>query len=140
MRLARCIALCFLVALLASIPLFGQAGTDGSFIGTVTDPTGGAVPGAEVVIKNLGTGLTKTASTDEIGSFAIGALPSGPYSVTVRAKGFKRWELARVELTVGDRNRLAPVLAVGDVSETISVEASAEVLQTEKASVETVVQ
>ena len=60
--------------------------------------------------------------------------------MNVSSKGFKKWELARTELSVGDRSRLTPVLQVGDVSEIVMVEATAEVIQTEKASVETVVQ
>jgi hypothetical protein len=92
------------------------------------------------VITNTETGLRKTAITDETGSFVVPALPAGPYSISVRAAGFKKWELSRTELTVGDRSRVSPVLQVGDLTEIVAVEATAEVLQTEKASVETVVQ
>jgi len=61
--------------------------------------------------------------------------------VTVKANGFKTWELKDAELTVGDRSRLSPVLAVGNMTtESISVIADAELLQTEKSSAETVVQ
>jgi hypothetical protein len=55
-------------------------------------------------------------------------------------KGFKKWELPQTELTVGDRSRITPVVQVGEVTETVSVEATVEIVQTEKASVETVVQ
>lgn len=120
--------------------LFAQNVTDGSFIGTVTDSSGGAVPGAEITAKHLSTGLVKTATADEAGNFAVVALPAGYYSVSVKAPGFKRWEVGRVELIVGDRSRLSPVLSVGEVTETISVEDSQEILQTEKGSVETSIQ
>src|SRR5258708_18088232 len=139
-RLAHEMSLVLLSAVVLSLTLFAQTGTDGSFIGTVLDASGASVPAAEVTVKQLNTGLTKTVSADEVGNFAIAALPIGPYSINVRAKGFKRWEIARVELTVGNRSRVSPVLSVGDVAETVAVEASAEVLQTEKTSVETVVQ
>ncbi|WP_031501055.1 TonB-dependent receptor [Bryobacter aggregatus] len=132
--------LLLLLAVLLSLPLLAQTGTDGSFFGTVLDSSGAAVPRAEITIKQLNTGLTKTVAADETGNFAIPALPIGPYFIGVRSKGFKRWELSRTELTVGDRSRLSPVLTVGDVAETVAVEATAEVLQTEKTSVETVVQ
>ncbi|MBD0327134.1 MAG: carboxypeptidase regulatory-like domain-containing protein, partial [Pyrinomonadaceae bacterium] len=122
------------------LALICQVGTEGSFIGTVTDPQGGAIPGATVTITNTATGLTKTVTTDDNGSFVIPALPAGPYSVSVQAKGFKKWEVARTDLTVGDRSRLGPVLQVGDVTETVAVQAIAPIVQTEKASVETVVQ
>ena len=50
--------------------------------------------------------------------------------------GFKTWKLARVEVTIGERKRVSPVLEVGEVTEQITVEAAAELLQTEKSSVE----
>ncbi len=128
------------VLLVLSATLFGQAGTEGSILGTVQDATGAVIPGAQVTAANLNTGLKRTAVTNETGSFEIFALPIGQYSVAVTAKGFKTWNLARVEITVGARNRIAPVLEVGEVSEQISVEATAELLQTEQSSVQTVVQ
>ncbi|MGH9629637.1 MAG: carboxypeptidase regulatory-like domain-containing protein, partial [Bryobacteraceae bacterium] len=131
----------FLVCVLCTpFALFSQVGTEGSFIGTVSDVQGGVIPGAVVTIRNVATGLTKTATTDETGNFVVPALPAGPYSVAVEAKGFKKWELPSTELTVGDRSRVTPVLQVGEVTETVSVEATASIVQTEKASVETVVQ
>ncbi len=114
--------------------------TVGSFIGTVTDTSGSSIPGAEVSAKHLSTGLVQTVSTDQSGNFAIVALPAGYYSVSVSSPGFKRWEVGRVELIVGDRSRIAPVLTVGEITEIISVEDSQEILQTEKGSVETSVQ
>jgi Carboxypeptidase regulatory-like domain/TonB dependent receptor len=120
--------------------LFGQIGTEGAFFGTVLDISGGSVPGAEVVATHLGTGLIRRTVTDDQGNYNLLSLPIGKYSVTVRAKGFKTWQVAEAELTVGDRNRLSPVLEVGETSESISVTANAELLQTEKSSAETVVQ
>lgn len=120
--------------------LFAQVGTEGSFFGTVMDSSGANVPGAEITVKNLATGLTKTVTADAAGSFNILSLPIGPYSVAVTAHGFKKWELTSTELNVGDRDRISPVLNVGEVTETVSVSSTADVLQTEKAAVETVVQ
>lgn len=140
MWIVRCAILLLFFGVLPSASLFAQTGTDASFIGTVTDSSGGAVAGAEITIKHLSTGLTKTATSDESGNFSISALPIGPYSVLVKANGFKRWELSRTELSVSDRSRLTPVLTLGEVSETVSVEANTELLQTEKGTVETVVQ
>jgi hypothetical protein len=117
-----------------------QIGTEGAFFGTVTDSSGSSVPGAEVVATHLDTHLSKHSLTDAQGNFSILALPIGTYSVTVKATGFKTWEVTAAELTVGDRTRLSPVLSVGDISESVSVSANAELLQTEKSSAETVVQ
>jgi hypothetical protein len=106
----------------------------------VTDPTGAAVPGAKITAENLDTGFLKSATTDAAGGFEILALPIGPYSVTVSVAGFRTWKVDRLVLNIGDRSRLSPVLQVGDVKEQVSVEATAELIQTDKASVEGVVQ
>jgi len=129
-----------LCAVVTTIAVWAQAGTEASFIGTVSDSTGAVVAGAEVAVGNLETGLTKSAVTDQEGNFSILALPTGSYSIRVQAPGFKKWALAKADLNVGDRSRLSPVLQVGDVSETVSVQGASELVQTEKATVETVVQ
>src|SRR2546422_2773044 len=107
MRQAVLACLASLSALLAPVVLFAQAGTEGSFFGTVVDATGAVVPGAEVTATNLATGFKKAAATDQEGNFNLLALPIGPYSVSVTAAGFKKWELARTELSVGDRSRIS---------------------------------
>src|SRR6478609_4166100 len=132
--------LVLLATLFAPFAMFSQVGTEGSFFGTVTDATGAVVPSAEVTVTNTGTGLTKTGKTSEQGNFDILALPVGSYSISVSANGFKKWELARADLNVGDRDRVSPVLQVGQLSETVSVSTTSEVLQTESAATQTVVQ
>jgi hypothetical protein len=139
-RQVRRLAPAIVVLLFACAQLFGQGGTEGAFFGTVTDASGSAVPAAEVVATHLGTGFVKQAEADGQGNFSLFALPIGKYSVSVKAKGFKTWKLTEAELTVGDRSRLAPVLEVGEVTESVSVVANAELLQTEKSSAETVIQ
>lgn len=129
-----------LLLLMTSTMLFGQAGTEGSILGTVHDATGAVVPQAQVTVTNLATGLKRTVAADGAGNFEVLALPVGTYSVTVTAAGFKTWTLTQTNITVGMRSRIAPVLEVGQVTEQVSVEATAEVLQTERSSVETVVQ
>src|SRR5579872_1067824 len=89
-----------LLCLAASL-LPGQIGTEGAFFGTVIDSSGGSVPGADVVATHLDTGLSKQTVSDEQGNFSILALPIGKYSVTVKARGFKTWEVAAADLTVG---------------------------------------
>ena len=118
----------------------GQVGTQGSILGTVVDSSRAALPGASVTVTNLDTGLVQTATTDAAGNFEILALPIGPYSVIVSMTGFKTWQLERVVLTVGERSRVSPMLDVGDVTEQVSVVGGAPLLQTERSSVQTVVQ
>ncbi|MBI1894973.1 MAG: TonB-dependent receptor [Acidobacteria bacterium] len=120
--------------------LFAQAGTDGSILGIVRDTTGAAIPGAQVLVTNLDTGVSRSAATGANGSFEVPALPRGYYSIRVSAPQFAPWELLRVELTVGELKRVSPVLKVGEVKETVTVEAAVELMQTEKASLETVIE
>lgn len=130
----------FLGIALAGMPLWGQVGTQGVILGTVTDPSGAVIPGAEVIVRNLNTGLTISAKTNSVGTFDIPSLPLGPYSVQASMKGFKTWRLARVDLTVGARERLTIKLEVGSASQEVSVTAAPALLQTESAQTGTTVQ
>ncbi len=125
---------------LAVPSMLAQVGTDGSILGTVRDGSGAVVPGAEITVRNLETGLTKTTVSDVNGHFEILALPRGIYSAAVSLASFKTWRLQSLELTVGEQKRISPVLAVGDVTQEVTVEGGVELVQTEKASVEGVVE
>jgi hypothetical protein len=133
-------ALLAVLMLAACCVLMAQAGSDASILGVVADASGAAMPGANVEVVNLDTGLKKSAATNEAGLFELLALPVGPYSVSVSHTGFKGWKLARVILSVGERQRVSPVLQIGDVSEQVSVEATAELIQTDRSSVSTLVE
>jgi hypothetical protein len=136
--------LCFLllltalggIALLNNETALAQVGTEGGILGVVKDASGAVVAGAEVTVTNLDTNLKKTATTDSAGNFEILALPRGFYSVLASFTGFKTWTVDRVELTLGQRLRLSPILEVGEVTEKVTVEAQAELVQTEKGSLE----
>ncbi len=127
-------ALCVLIWLIAVTGAMAQTGVDGAILGVVTDANGGAVPGATVTVVNLGTNIQKTETSHSDGSFEITALPAGRYSVSVTFAGFKTWTLERADLTIAERKRVSPVLEVGQVSEKVSVEATADLIQTENAS------
>jgi hypothetical protein len=127
------------VLLLAQIA-FSQVGTQASITGTVTDPSGARVAGARVTATNIATGETKHGVAGQSGDFNILALSAGNYRVVVEAQGFKKWENPQVQLTVGDQIRVTPVLQVGVLGEVITVEGTSAALQTENATVETVVQ
>ncbi len=120
--------------------LRAQGGPVGAILGVVKDSTGAVISGAEVTVTHLETGLKTAGLTDVAGNFELPTLPIGPYSISVGITGFKTWKLARTDVTVSERKRLLPVLEVGDVTENINVEGVAELLQTEKSSVEATVQ
>ncbi|MFN7996663.1 MAG: carboxypeptidase regulatory-like domain-containing protein [Bryobacteraceae bacterium] len=125
-------ALLLVFVLIAAMHAVAQTGVDGAILGVVTDANGGAVAGATVMVTDLETSIQKIMTSRSDGSFEINALPQGPYSVTVTFSGFKTWSLAKTDLTVGERKRVSPVLQVGEVNEKVTVEATTDLLQTEK--------
>jgi len=105
-----------------------------SITGTVRDAGRAVVTGANVVITNSETNVgTKTQTNDE-GIYYLGALPRGPYTLSVEKEGFKRWE-GKLELYVGQNAVVDPVLNVGSVKEVVAVTDAAPVITTQSAEV-----
>ena len=96
---------------------------NGQIEGIVTDTNGGAVAGATVTAKNLGTGTERTATTDDSGVYRFPLLPLGTYQVTVEAANFKRLVREGITLTAGQTATLNLALEAGDVSATVTVNA-----------------
>lgn len=132
--------LCALFLFAGVSTLVAQVGTQGSILGVVKDASGASIPNAEVAVTNVNTNQVTSAVTDGAGNFEVLALPIGRYAVTVTAPGFKVWHLASMDITVGERSRISPMLDVGNVQEQVSVEANAEQLQTERSGVQSVIE
>src|SRR5580704_2681430 len=126
--LVRVITVCLLLVSLE--PLTAQT-TTGSIVGTVTDHSGAAVPGAAVTVINVDTNIATKTTTDTSGNYVVTPLGVGHYSVTVEARGFKRSVSAGITLNVQDRIGVNVVLEVGQVSETVEVTGAAPALQTD---------
>jgi len=124
--------------LLVSSVLFGQQ-TAGTLIGSVTDATGATIPAATIKVVNLTNNSVRETVTDASGNFSIPFLPAGDYSVALTAKGFQGAKIASLTLQVQQTLRQDFQLKVGDVSESISVDASSVSLQTDNAVVGTVI-
>ena len=131
MRQFLCLLAVF--SLIAASGALAQTGVDGAMLGVVTDSNGGAVAGATVTVTNPATGIQKVEISRADGSFEISALPQGTYTVSVTFQGFKTWTLTNTDLTINEHKRVSPILQVGDVSERVNVESTADLLQTEKA-------
>lgn len=101
--------------------------------GAVTDPSGAVVPGAHVIATDTSTGVKTPGVTNAKGRYVIPYLNPGPYTVTVEAKGFQRFERSGITLTVAQRLTLDFTLKVGSVHQTVSVSASAPLLNTTSA-------
>ncbi len=121
----RSIALALTLWLMASPSAFGQV-TRGSLAGTITDPTGAALPAAAVTLKNPATGAEARATTDSQGAFVFPSLAVGRYAITVEAKGFKRATVADVVIEVSTPARVEIALEVGATSEQVTIAGGAQ--------------
>jgi Carboxypeptidase regulatory-like domain/TonB dependent receptor-like, beta-barrel len=109
----------------------------GSVTGTVSDPSGAVVAGAPVTITNQATGLKRQTTTDADGTYRVLDLPQGTYTIEVAATGFKPLKVANVSVVIGQVNAKDLQLQVGTATQEVTVEESADVLQTQKADVHT---
>ena len=130
-------ALCF-IAVSSLLPMYAQQ-TSATLLGTVTDASGAAVAGVTVRATNLATNFNRQGVTDQVGSYSIRPLPAGSYRITASQSGFQAQQIDNVVLQVEQSARVDISLKVGNVTETINVSASAAVLQTENATVGTVI-
>ncbi|MCX6613422.1 MAG: carboxypeptidase-like regulatory domain-containing protein, partial [Acidobacteria bacterium] len=127
-----------LLLLLFSASVFGQ--TLGDVSGAVTDPQGAPVAGANITIKNSSTNASRSTTTNGEGLYSFPALVPGTYSVKVDKAGFKTFNQSNIEVQVQASLRVDVAMQLGQVSETIEVSSSAAALQTENATVGTVVE
>ena len=123
-----CIALvCF--ALLFGSPIRAQNTAD--VVGTVTDASGGVLPGATVTITNTGTNVSQTTQTTSGGDYIFTLLQVGTYSLRWRQRD-SRPSPRQHSLSAGDRARVDAKMEVGDITQTVEVQASiAPALQTD---------
>ncbi|HUK15107.1 MAG TPA: TonB-dependent receptor [Bryobacteraceae bacterium] len=110
--------------------LFGQFET-AEVLGTVRDPSGGAVPKANVVLTNQDTGIEAKATTDENGNFDFFNVRVGHYTITVDHTGFSKFTTTDVAVSVNARQRVDVTLQVGAITESVEVKAAAAVLETD---------
>ncbi|MBV9404953.1 MAG: carboxypeptidase regulatory-like domain-containing protein, partial [Acidobacteriaceae bacterium] len=124
-RLRAFASIIALLLLLAAASHTRAADITGSIFGTVTDPSGAPVPGATVHIVNVDRNRTeRTLTTAADGNFTAELLPIGHYSIDVEAKGFKKATVSGIVLNVNDKLTYPVVLQVGDVTQSVTVEAS----------------
>ena len=119
-------------------PLFGQ--TLGELTGRVSDPSGAAVAGALLTLTNTNTNGVRTTNSTDSGDYAFPSVPPGFYRLKTEHTGFKSATSNDIEIQVQQTVRLDIALQVGQVSESIEVSATADLLQEENASVGTVIE
>jgi hypothetical protein len=141
MQRAKRPSLSGLVMLLAclSLPAWSQQ-FQGSFTGTVTDQSGGVVPGVKVTATERGTGFSRSAVTLDDGSYTIPLLPPGNYQLTAEKEGFAKASQGPVPLSVDQHPKIDFQMKVGAQTTTVNVEAAPPVLDTQSSAVGTTIE
>jgi hypothetical protein len=122
------------IAILTVAAAFAQLDT-GTISGSVNDPTGSAVGGAKVVLLNELTGISRTGLTTDRGDFTFPLAPPGQYQVSCEKEGFKTYQRKGITLQVNQSLSVAVVLSLGQLTETVSVEGGAVLVETTNATV-----
>ncbi|HWF40147.1 MAG TPA: TonB-dependent receptor, partial [Candidatus Acidoferrales bacterium] len=123
------------LALVFTVPPSMAQTVTGTILGTVKDSGGGAVPSATVTVKNLETGISRSATTDNSGGFDIVSVPAGVYNVTATAQGFKAEVRENQTLTVGAVLRADMTLQIGTVEQQVVVTGEAPQVNTSNATI-----
>jgi len=132
-RAAEVLFSTFAVLLILCSAAGAQLAGKGGVSGTVADPTGAAIPGAQVTVTSSATGVsTKTTSTSS-GDFSVSTLDPGKYTVVVTANGFETLTQKNVQVNALETQTLNPRLTVGSSSETVEVTAAPPQLETTNA-------
>ena len=127
------VAACLVLAL--CIPSVGQV-LKGSISGSVVDPQGAVVSGAQVKATNTATGIVASSTSDSSGLFRFNLIPAGEYKVEVAAQGFKTAVRNAVAVTAGGDSGLGALkLTVGETTTTVEVSADAPLIETTQAQV-----
>ena len=115
--------------LILPLALFGQA-VSGTIYGVVHDASGAAIGGAKVTVVNTNTNYTRTESTTPAGEFLFASLPLGEYTLTVEQAGFDQFIEKGIVLQVDQHVRVEVAMHVGQLSEKVTVEAEAPLVNT----------
>ncbi len=127
-----------LILLLACPDVWAQATAQIS--GSVRDQSGGVLPGANVTVTHTGTGVMRTTISDATGSFVLPNLAVGPYRLEVALSGFRTFAQTGIVLQVNANPVISAVLQIGELAETVSVEANTAMIETRTPSVSQVIE
>jgi Carboxypeptidase regulatory-like domain/TonB-dependent Receptor Plug Domain len=133
LKIANLLAYCAAAVLLCVSLSHAQSAGTGAIAGTVTDPSGAAVANAKVTLTSLATGQARVATTGANGDYRFSLLPPGNYSLEFSASGFKTATVSSVTVATTETATVNQALEVGAVTQTVTVESNAQVLQTESA-------
>jgi hypothetical protein len=121
---------------LALAPAWGQSTTSGDVTGTITDPSGAAIPGAKVTLTSRSTGNVISTTTSATGNYRFSLLPPGAYTLNATATGFAPQKTA-VQVTIGEVRAANLQLKVGAATQTVEVTAQSAPVQIHNGNVST---
>ncbi len=125
----------FVFSLCSISPVMAQTSGNGNIVGTITDPSGAAVPNATVVVTNTDTGVSRTLRTNGDGLYAANFLLPGHYEVIASATSFGKVDHKNLTLTVGQILTVDSALPAAAVSAAVEVTANTQILDTQKTEV-----
>ena len=135
----RSVWLVVAIALALAPRAYGQTVAVAQLSGVVVDASGGALPGAEVTVTQTDTGMTRFVITNPNGGYVFTNLPVGPYKITVKLSSFSTAEQTGIVLSVGQTRSVNVTMSVGNLAETVTVKADANMVETRNIGVGTVV-
>jgi len=137
MKRNRSVLAFFALALLclSAASLFAQVNSSAALRGTVTDKSKAVIPNADVKILNKEIGLERATTTGQEGLYQFDLLPAGHYEIRISMKGFSTALIPNVELSVGQTTAIDASLSPSSQAETITVEASAPLVDVQKTDV-----
>ncbi len=124
-----------LVFFLATISSYAQMAGTGQIVGTVMDPSGAAIIGAEVSLTDTATGDTRTSTSNDAGRYVFSNLPSGKYDVTINKSGFRPAKLSDQRVVVGETRTFDVKLEIGSSTQVVEVTSTNTELQTMNATI-----
>src|SRR5436309_8474231 len=127
-----------LTVLLTTTSAWAQLST-AQLSGRITDESGAVLPGVTVTATQTDTGLTRSVTTDEKGTYVLPNLPTGPYRLEAALQGFRTYSRTGIVLQVAATPAVNVVLAIGSLAETVAVEGSAPLVDVQSAGISDVV-
>ena len=122
------------IAVLLAPPCIAQANL-ATLTGGVTDTGGGVIPGAEATLINTGTAISKEQSTGKSGGYTFTALIPGQYDLIITSDGFQQHVEQGIVLRTGDNRRVDIELQIGQITESVTVDAQLITLNTESGTI-----
>src|SRR5687767_7431180 len=136
-RLLNCLFVGLFMSLVAC-PAWAQGTAEIS--GTVRDQSGAVLPGVEITVTQTDTGIMRTTITNETGSYVLPNLAIGPYRLEAGLPGFRTYAQTGIVLQVNSSPAINVVLEVGQVAETVEVQANAATVETRSSTVGSVIE